>query len=113
MDAVDSAYTDSGNATYVVFIDTTPPTVQITNPPPGEVRGTVSIKVSASDSDSGVNRVEIYIGTSLKKTDTTAPYDYSWNSRKSSLGQHTITAKAYDNAGNGPSENSIIVTRVK
>jgi len=113
VDAVNSTYTDSENATYVVFIDTTPPTVSITNPINGTtVSGTVNIQVSASDSLSGVNRVEIYIDGSLKKTDTAAPYDYSWNSRKAANGTHTITAKGYDQQGNF-SQPSITVTKVK
>jgi len=56
VDAVNSTHTDSENATYVVFMDTTPPTVSITNPINGTtVSGTVNIQVSASDSLSGVN----------------------------------------------------------
>jgi len=113
VDAVNSTHTDSENATYVVFMDTTPPTVSITNPINGTtVSGTVNIQVSASDSLSGVNRVEIYLDGSLKKTDTAAPYDYSWNSRKAANGTHTITAKGYDQQGNF-SQPSITVTKVK
>ncbi len=113
VDAVDSAYTDSENATYMVFIDTTPPTVSITNPLDGAtVSGTVNIQVTASDPGGSINRVEIYIDGSLKKTDTSAPYDYSWNSRKASNGQHTITAGAFDQASI-QAQHAINVTKVK
>ncbi|HZX14304.1 MAG TPA: Ig-like domain-containing protein, partial [Thermodesulfobacteriota bacterium] len=112
VDAVDSTYTDSENATYVVFIYTTPPTVSITNPINGTtVSGTVNIQVNATDTGS-INRVEIYIDGSLKKTDTSTPYDYSWNTRKYANGTHTITARGYDQQGNF-SQPSITVTKVK
>jgi len=113
VDAVNSAYTGSYIATYMVFIDTTPPAVSITNPKNGTtVSGTVNIQVSAEDSVSGVNRVEIWIDGILKKTDTAYPYDYSWNTRKYANGTHTITAKGYDQQGNF-SQPSITVTKVK
>jgi hypothetical protein len=33
-------------------------------------------------------------------TDTSAPYQLTWNTRKVALGQHTLTAVATDTAGN-------------
>lgn len=80
--------------------DTTPPTATIKNPLNGAtVSGNVSINVSATD-NVGVTQVSIYVDNVLKCTDTVAPYSCSWNTKKVSSGSHTITATAWDAAGN-------------
>jgi hypothetical protein len=63
------------------------------------VKGNVSVRASASD-NVRVARVSFYVDGVLYKTDTSAPYTVSWQSRKWSNGQHTITARAFDSAGN-------------
>jgi poly(hydroxyalkanoate) depolymerase family esterase len=81
-------------------IDTVAPTVSISSPSDGAgVSKNVTISASASD-NVGVTKVEIYIDGSLKSTISAPPYDYTWNSAKSTNGNHNITAKAYDAAGN-------------
>jgi len=95
--------------TAVAPPDTTPPTVKITSPTNGAtVSGTVQIAVSATD-NVGVTQVAIYIDNVLEVTDTVAPYTYSWNMKKASAGTHTITARAFDKAGNTASA-SVSVT---
>lgn len=80
--------------------DTTPPTVSIASPGSGTtVSGTVTSTVNASD-NVGVTKVEISLDGSLKMTDTDSPYDYSFDSKTLSNGSHTLSAKAYDAAGN-------------
>mgnify|MGYP001609209025 FL=1 len=102
-DSLAATHANSANATYQVYTpvpDTTPPTVAIISPVNGATIGSsVTIKVSATD-NVGVAKVEIYIDGTLKVTDTTSPYTYKWNTRKVATGSHTITAKAYDAAGN-------------
>ena len=88
--------------------DTTPPTVGITSPSNGATLvSTTNITASASD-DVGVTKVEFYIDGSLKATDTASPYTYSLSPTDLTIGQHQLTAKAYDAAGN--SAMSTIVT---
>lgn len=88
------------NLTVAVQTDTTPPVVQITNPLAGSlVKGMVSIAVSATD-NVGVSQVSIYVDGTLRSTLYAAPYSYSWNTKKASTGTHTLTAKAWDAAGN-------------
>jgi thermitase len=72
------------------------------------VKGNVSMSASASD-DVRVARVSFYVDGVLYKTDTSAPYTASWQSRKWSNGLHTITARASDAAGN-TSEDTHTVT---
>jgi hypothetical protein len=56
-----------------------------------EVSGTITITTDTS----GVDTVEFYIDTKLKYTDTSAPFQYNWNTKSSKDGSHTITAKGY------------------
>lgn len=80
--------------------DGTPPVINITSPTSDStVLGNVSILVSASDNVS-VKKVELYVDGVLKSTSTTAPFTTKWNTRRERKGQHTLQAKAYDEAGN-------------
>ncbi|HEX2402842.1 MAG TPA: Ig-like domain-containing protein [Mycobacterium sp.] len=70
----------------------------------------VPLAATANDAGSGVAQVVFALdGTSLG-ADTTAPYGLSWNSRKASFGQHSLTAVAYDVAGNVTTSASVTVT---
>jgi sulfur relay (sulfurtransferase) DsrF/TusC family protein len=90
--------------------DTTAPTISITAPANNAtVRGTVSVIASATDYI-GVVKVEFYVNGVLKKTDTATPYSYIWNTRSIGKGNYTITAKAYDAAGNVGQSLAISVT---
>ncbi|HZH18491.1 MAG TPA: Ig-like domain-containing protein [Archangium sp.] len=80
--------------------DSTPPVVAITSPAEGAtLERLVDVTLEASD-DFGVQRVELYDGATLIGTDTRAPYSVSWATRTVSNGLHTLTARAYDAAGN-------------
>ena len=88
--------------------DTTPPTVSITAPSSGAtVSGTVSFTASASD-DTGVSKVEFYVDGSLKSTDTSSPYSYSWNTSGAGNGSHTLMVKAYDAANNTANDSESV-----
>ncbi|HYM60781.1 MAG TPA: Ig-like domain-containing protein [Thermoanaerobaculia bacterium] len=90
--------------------DTQSPTVSITAPASGAtVSGTVAVNATASD-NVGVTKVEFYLDGTLKSTDTTSPYSWSWDTTSSSNGSHTLTAKAYDAAGNIGTSSAIPVT---
>jgi hypothetical protein len=80
--------------------DTTDPTISFTDPDNNEtVSGIVTASVSASD-DGGVDRVEFSLDGDFKLSDSTSPYNYSFDSKSLSNGEHTISAKAYDVTGN-------------
>lgn len=90
--------------------DTTAPTVSVTSPTAGStVSGTVSINATASD-NVGVAKVEFYVDGSLRTTDTTSPYSWSWNTTTFANSTHTIVAKAYDAANNMGSSGNVTVT---
>ena len=62
-------------------------------------RGTLTFSATASD-NVGVTKVEFYVDGVLKGTDTTSPYSMTLDSTTLANGSHTLTAKAYDAAGN-------------
>lgn len=80
--------------------DTTAPAITLTAPADGAtVSGTVNTTATASD-NVGVTKVEFYDNNALLGTDTNTPYTFSWNTTTTANGVHTLTAKAYDDAGN-------------
>ena len=81
--------------------DTTPPTVTVTNPSNNaSISGSVIITVSAQDA-SGIAKVEIAVDGKIIAAPTTTPYTASWNTTGyAHNSSHTITATAYDTAGN-------------
>ena len=90
--------------------DTTPPTVSISTPANGAtVSGTATIAASASD-NVGVTRVEFYVDGTLLQTIAAAPYTAAWNTTTASNASHSLTAKAYDAAGNVGASAAVSVT---
>ncbi len=80
--------------------DATPPVVAFTSPAQGTtLQGNIDVTVEASD-DFGVHRVELYDGATLVASDSSAPYSLRWATRTAPNGSHTLTARAYDLAGN-------------
>jgi len=74
--------------------------VSISSPASGAtLSGPVTVSATASD-NVGVAKVEFYLDNTLQATDTSSPYSWSWNTTSSTNGSHTVTAKAYDAAGN-------------
>jgi hypothetical protein len=112
-----------GNAeavkTATIKIDTASPSVAITAPPTGQSfkQGTrISISATATDTGtgtgaaSGIDTVVFRLdGTTVLATDTSQPYEMTWNTIKVNLGQHTITAVATDAAGNATTSAPISV----
>ena len=76
--------------------DTTPPTASATE---SGTTGTLTLSATATD-NVGVTKVEFYVDGVLKGTDTTSPYTLTLDSTTLANGSHTLTAKAYDAAGN-------------
>lgn len=91
--------------------DNIAPAVSITNPVNGStVRKNSAVNITASASDNvAVSRVEFYVAGNLRCFDAAAPYSCSWNVPKQPRVSYTITAKAYDAAGNTGS-SSVTVT---
>jgi hypothetical protein len=82
-------------------VDLTRPVVSITSPAPNAiVSGTTTFSASATD-NVAVAGVEFKLdGVLLAPEDTAAPYTVAWDTRTASAGLHTLTAVAWDAAGN-------------
>ena len=111
-----SAYDAAGNnsalssavSATTLTPDTTAPTVSI-SPSSGTVSGTITVSATVND-NVGVTKVEFYLDTVLQATDTATPFNWSWNTMQTSNGSHTLTAKAYDAAGNVGTSSTATVT---
>lgn len=80
--------------------DSAAPSVSISSPTASsKVSGLVAIDVAASD-NVAVGRVDLMLGSTKIASDTTGPYGFSWDSTTVADGNVTLTAYAYDTAGN-------------
>ncbi len=90
--------------------DTSPPSVSLTAPGDGAgVSGVVSLVAGASD-DVGVVRVEFYRGSSLVGSVSSSPYQVSWDTTSVVNGSYSLSAKAFDAAGNSAVSAAVSVT---
>ncbi|MFC1679029.1 Ig-like domain-containing protein [Elusimicrobiota bacterium] len=96
----------------VTCADEVPPTVRFAQPADGDtILGTMSVKADAGDA-MGVTKVEFFLDGGAQPADTEAPFTFSLDIDKIASGPHTITAKAYDPAGNmGVHEISVSVEK--
>jgi chitinase len=91
--------------------DTTAPTVSISSPGPSTYTSAQGVVITATAGDNvGIQRVEFYDGVTLKTTDTTSPYTYTWNINGANNGAHSFTAKAFDAAGNNTTSTAVTLT---
>lgn len=108
--------TVSGNITLTVGttppVDTTLPTVSLTAPANGATAAVGSaLNITATASDNvGVTRVEFYRGTTLLSSDTTSPYAATWTPAAADAGAQSLTARAFDAAGNTRTSTAVSVT---
>lgn len=90
--------------------DTTPPTVTITAPAAGAtVSGALAVTATASDAV-GVTRVDVLVDGALAGSDTAAPYSVTIDTAALGNGGHTLTARAFDAAGNSGSSPAVAIT---
>jgi RHS repeat-associated protein len=62
-----------------------------------EAPGTVALRVSATDADGSVSKVEFYVNNALLGAVTAHPFSADWTNV--APGTYSVTAKAYDNMG--------------
>lgn len=116
-DVLTAVVTDNEGATVtsagitVNIASNPPPTVSITSPAGGAgfITGdVVSIAASASDNGS-VTQVQFFVDAVSVGTDATSPYTATYTS---TLGSHTITAVATDNAGLTATSSAVSISVV-
>jgi hypothetical protein len=87
-------------------VDAVPPTVSASE---AGTSGTITFSATASD-NVGVSKVEFYVDTVLKGTDSSSPFSMTLDSTTLSNGSHTLTARAYDAAGNSTLSSAVSFT---
>jgi hypothetical protein len=98
------------NVTVSNATDTQAPSISLTAPNNGtSFNAPASISIAANASDNvGVSRVEFYNGATLLSSDANAPYGFTWTNV--AAGSYTITARAFDAAGNTAASAGASVT---
>ena len=90
--------------------DVTPPTAAVVSPTSGQVlSGTVSILAGATD-DVRVTRVDLFVDGSFVSSDTVAPHEWFFDTTTLAGGGHTVSAAAFDAAGNSATSTGVVVT---
>ena len=108
IDNVGGASTSSEVKVEVIESINTLPLVSITSPAnntsfsKGE---TLLITADASDKDGTVTKVEFYNGNVKLGEDVTSPYGFEW--KNVSEGNHTLTAKGFDNSGGSSTSSAV------
>ena len=86
------------------------PWAVVTSPAAGAtVRGTMVPLAAGSGDDRRVDRVDFLVDNAVVATDTVPPFQGTWNSTLVANGQHTVTAKATDDAGNATTSIGVAV----
>ncbi|HIH29094.1 MAG TPA: hypothetical protein HA260_04755 [Thermoplasmata archaeon] len=62
---------------------------------------TIKFFADVNDPVSGVDSVQFFVDGTLQSNDTVAPYEWTWTG----IGEYTVTATAYDKAGNSQSQS--------
>jgi hypothetical protein len=108
--------TDTVTVNVNQFVDTQSPTVSITSPTSGQtVSLTQVITVNSSD-NVGVDHIDYYRNPTsgnpilLGSGNPSSNFSYSWNTTTVPNGTHSLTAKAYDAAGNSTISAPVSVT---
>lgn len=97
------AFDAAGNSTTAsahVWVDNTPPLVQLTAPAfAASVSGAYTLRATASDNQN-VDRVDFYVGSEVLASDATEPFEVAWATTAFDNATYEVAAIAYDAAGN-------------
>jgi photosystem II stability/assembly factor-like uncharacterized protein len=105
------AFTSGRGAWRVLLGTITPPTVSLTAPADLATVTDVIIVSADADDDTGVDHVDFYLdGVTKIGTDSTDPYDINWDTKTTSNGSHSLTAKATDLDGHSTTSSPRTVT---
>jgi len=103
--------TDSVQVNVFPQGDTQNPTVSIIDPGNGSLLKGNSVPVAATAADNvGVSRVDFLVDGNLRTSDTSSPYQYIWDTTLDQSTAHSLTARAFDAAGNNQLSSPVSVT---
>ena len=99
---------DDNSGSYYSFTsgDDIAPVCSIGHPVSGmTIANDVIVNATAEDEGSGIVYVEFFVDGNVIFNDSSAPYEFVWNSHTVSNGTHTLTATAHDAAGMSTSDS--------
>ena len=89
--------------------DTESPTISFESLKDGDtVTNIIVIEVSTED-DKGISNVEFYVDEIMVLSDTSAPYQYEWDTKIHKNGEVVVYAKSYDLSGNSSKSESLVL----
>jgi subtilisin family serine protease len=108
--ALDASGNQRASAVRHFAVDLIAPTTTIVAPASGATTsGTVVVTATAVDS-TAVKKVVLYDGATVVATDTASPYSFVWDTTRFANGQHVLTTRAHDLAGNVGTSAAITIT---
>lgn len=90
--------------------ETTLPEVSLTGPGGGAAVSEVTQVTAAAADASGIDKVQFYVDGVRLFADTSAPWDFSWDTTSSNDGSHTLGVRAVDLCGNAAWGPNVEVT---
>jgi hypothetical protein len=109
--ATDTYGISTTSSAVIVTVTAVPPVVAITSPANGSnliAGSTLSITANASEVNGTITQVQFYNGSTLLGTDTTSPYNFTWNNVPA--GSYTLSVKATDANGVSTTSGTLTVT---
>jgi hypothetical protein len=108
--AFDIAGNSENNHVLTVQVDPAVPTVSVTSPAAGAtVTGSTTVSANASD-NVGVARVDFLVDGNVVGSSASSPYTFTWGSTSVADGNHSISARAVDLAGNQATSTVTVTT---
>ena len=93
-----------------VIVDNTLPVASISSPTAGSIVSGTTMIIDGSTDASGIKQVKFQVDGVTKLIDTSAPFEYSWDTTTVANGSHTLKVIVTDMAGNVKNSTNISVT---
>lgn len=110
--STDAAGNETTNKVTISNIDKTKPvdTAILSLDGDEHVRGSLLLQASATDNESGIEKVEFSTTSGKIGEDDTTPFEFDWDTTSTSDGTLDIWVTAYDKAGNATSSRPTTIT---
>jgi FlaG/FlaF family flagellin (archaellin) len=80
------------------------------------VKGSVTVSISADDSDGAIDYIELYLDGTLLATlpgGASTTFTFTWDTTTTANGNHVLKAIAYDDSGNSSEDSETVKVQNK